>query len=148
MSSFATDSLFIAALSSDSALMAEIGRRLYSTAIPLPDEDADNVPTPYIIVTFDGLTNSGTTKDDVFDGDGDEVQIGIEVAANSREQLAGLTARVRETVYRYFTEEAEDGREQVEDWTFSAEKVEYDPLKPCYWHTLHYQCDVKKRFIR
>ncbi|MBR7125988.1 MAG: hypothetical protein IKC86_05225, partial [Prevotella sp.] len=63
MSSLATDSIFIAAIRSDADIMQEIGGRIYSTAIPLPDEDADNVPVPYIIVTFDGLTNDQTTKD-------------------------------------------------------------------------------------
>ena len=38
------DSVFIRALQQDATLMAAIGSRLYGTAIPLPDEDVDNVP--------------------------------------------------------------------------------------------------------
>ena len=64
--SLATDSIFIAAISDSSKIMDEIGGRLYSTAIPLPDEETDNVDVPYIIVTFDGLTNDQTKKDDPF----------------------------------------------------------------------------------
>ena len=64
--SLATDSIFIAAIQSNTELMEALGYeapeeeyegrpgRLYGTAIPLPDEDADNTPVPYIIVTFDG----------------------------------------------------------------------------------------------
>ena len=67
--SLATDSIFITALQSNTDLLEALGyveatetsegapARLYCTAIPLPDEDANNVPVPYIIVTFDGLTN-------------------------------------------------------------------------------------------
>jgi hypothetical protein len=71
--------------------MQTIDGRLYSTAIPMPDEDAENVPVPYIIVSFNGLNNEGTTKDDPFEGDTDVVQIGVEVTAVNREQLAELT---------------------------------------------------------
>ena len=42
--SLATDSIFIAAIQSNPALVERIGGRLYGQAIPLPDEDADNVP--------------------------------------------------------------------------------------------------------
>ena len=70
--SLATDSIFITALQSNSELLEALGydpetgepARLYCTAIPLPDEDADNVQVPYAIVTFDGLTNDQGTKDD------------------------------------------------------------------------------------
>ena len=68
--SLATDSIFVTALQSISDLLEKLTEyidddgniqydetpRLYGTAIGLPDEDADNVPVPYVIVTFDGLT--------------------------------------------------------------------------------------------
>ena len=39
----ATDSIFIAALSASEDIMEAVGGRIYGTAIPLPDEDAENV---------------------------------------------------------------------------------------------------------
>ena len=27
-------------------------------------------------------------------------------------------------------------------YQFSADSVQYDSMKPCYWQTLHYQCEV------
>ena len=122
--------------------MQTIDGRLYSTAIPMPDEDAENVPVPYIIVTFNGLNNEGTTKDDPFEGDTDVVQIGVEVTAVNREQLAELTQLVRSTIHDYLTEDVDDERQTIDDYQFSAEAVQYDSLKPCYWQTLRYQCDV------
>lgn len=140
-----TDSIFIAALTSSQEVMQTIDGRLYSTAIPMPDEDAENVPVPYVIVTFNGLNNEGTTKDDPFDGDTDVVQIGVEVTAVNREQLAELTQLVRSTIHDYLTEDVDDERQTIDDYQFSADAVQYDSLKPCYWQTIRYQCDVFNR---
>ena len=142
MSSLATDSIFIAALNADANLMQKIGGRLYSTAIPLPDEEADNVPVPYIIVTFDGLNNDTQSKDDPYEGDYDSVQIGIEITAENREKLEELTQQVRDIVHSYFRSYAGDERDAVEGYQLSAEPVQYDSMKPCFWQTLRYQCDV------
>lgn len=125
--------------------MQTIDGRLYSTAIPMPDEDAENVPVPYIIVSFNGLNNEGTTKDDPFEGDTDVVQIGVEVTAVNREQLAELTQLVRSTIHDYLTEDVDDERQTIDDYQFSAEAVQYDSMKPCYWQTIRYQCDVYNR---
>lgn len=137
--SLATDSIFVSAISSNSELMQGIGGRLYSTAIPLPDDDLDNVPVPFVIVTFDGLTNDQSSKDDPYESDNDSVNISVELVAATREKLADLAEDIRSTIYNYMM--AQDGFE-IEDYQFSADAVQYDALKPCYWQTLHYQCDV------
>lgn len=150
-----TDSIFISAISSDSELLATLGyvaptqssagstARIYSTAIPLPDEDLDNVPLPYVIVTFDGLNNDETTKDDPFESENDVVSIGIEVAAENRKALAELTQAIRTAVHEYMvTQLSSDEDFPIEDYRFSADAVQFDSLKPCYWQTLRYQCDV------
>lgn len=136
--SLATDSIFITALQSSPELMEAVGGRIYGTAIPLPDEDADNVPTPYIIVTFDGLNNDQTTKDDTYESDNDHVQIGIEAAAPTLEALHTLTQQVREVIHGYFTE----NETAVSGYQFTADSIQWDMLKPCYWQVLRYQCDV------
>lgn len=149
--SLATDSIFTTALQSNSDLMATLGyvaptltdkgkpARLYGTAIPLPDEDADNVPVPYVIVTFDGLNNDAGTKDDRYESEYDRVNIGIEVVGKTLKDLHDLTQMVRDTILTYFraTETV------VEDYTFTADAIQYDSLKPCYWQVLSYQCDVR-----
>jgi hypothetical protein len=140
-----SDSIFFAALTSSAEVMQTIDGRLYSTAIPMPDEDAENVPVPYVIVTFNGLNNEGTTKDDPFEGDTDVVQIGVEVTAINREQLAELTQLVRSTIHDYLTADVDDERQTIDDYQLSAEAVQYDSMKPCYWQTIRYQCDVFNR---
>jgi hypothetical protein len=137
--SLATDSIFIAALSQSEDVMEVISGRLYGTAIPMPDEDADNVPAPYVIVSFNGLTNDSQTKDCPYEGDTDSVQIGIEVTADSLGQLHDLTQLIREVVLDYM-ENLDDN--PVTDYQFSAQPIVYDPEKPCYWQVLNYQCEV------
>ena len=134
------DSVFIRALQQDATLMAAIGSRLYGTAIPLPDEDVDNVPVPYVIVTFDGLTNEGLTKDDSFEGMQDAVTIGVTVVAGTLEALHGLTSQVRDVLSAYMA--GYEGTDGPVDYQFSAGRIEYDSQKPCYWQGLTYQCSV------
>lgn len=137
--SLALDGLFITAISADTTIMQTIGSRLYSTAIPLPDEEAENVPVPYVIVTFDGLTNDQGTKDDPYESTNDQVNIGIEVTAANRQALADLTKTIRKTIHEYFME----NETVVDDYQLTAQAVQYDAWKPCYWQTLRYQCDTE-----
>ena len=148
--SLATDSIFITALQSNSDLMATLGyvaptltdkgkpARLYGTAIPLPDEDLDNVPVPYVIVTFDGLNNDAGTKDDRYESEYDRVNIGIEVVGRTRKDLHDLTQMVRDTILSYLR----TTDTPIQDYQFAAQQIQYDSLKPCYWQVLTYQCDV------
>ncbi|MBR3330138.1 MAG: hypothetical protein IKG25_02845 [Mogibacterium sp.] len=134
----ATDSIFVTAVKSNSELVEIVDGRIYGTAIPVPDEDIDNVPVPYVILTFDGLNNDTGTKDDRFESEYDHVNIGVEIAADTLENLHNLTKMVRETILGYFRE----NETAVEDYTFSADAIQYDSLRPCYWQALRYQCDV------
>ena len=138
----ATDSIFIAALSESEDIMEAVGGRIYGTAIPLPDEDAENAPVPYIIVTFDSLQNGEMTKDDLYEGTEDKVQVSIEVVGQTLGQLHNLTQMVRDVILSYFRSNAT----AVEDYTFSAQGIQYDSMKPCYWQVLYYQCEVNNKF--
>ena len=145
--SLATDSIFITALQSNSEMLEALGcdpetgenARLYCTAIPLPDENADNVPVPYVIVTFDGLTNDQGTKDDRYESEYDTVNIGVEVTARNINELHDLTQMVRDTILSYLRE----NDTAIMDYNFAAQQIQFDSLKPCYWQMLTYQCDVE-----
>jgi hypothetical protein len=147
--SLITDAIFVKALRSNAALIAQLpAGDVYNTAIALPDEDADNAPLPYVIVSFDGLNNQDTTKDNDYDGLTDTVTVGIEIAAETRPKLGELARSVRKTLREYFREHQDDDSDEdyqliPEDMTLSAQPVQYDSLKPCYWQQLTYQCDTK-----
>ena len=137
-----TDSIFIAALSASDDIMEAVGGRIYDTAIPLPDEEAENTPVPYIIVTFDSLQNDQTTKDDRYESEYDKVEIGIEVVGQTLGQLHDLTQMVRDVILDYFRNNAT----AVEYYDFSAQAIRYDGDKPCYWQVLSYQCEVNNEY--
>ena len=144
--SLQTDIIFVKALRADEELMAKLAAGdVYNTAIALPDEDLDNAPLPYVIVSFDGLTNDIDTKDDPFESDSDAVNISIEIAAKTRTELGQLAEAVRHQVHQYFLDADptdEDADLIPHDYQFSAQAVNYDSLKPCYWQVLTYQCDT------
>ena len=143
--SLITDKVFFNALKSNSELVEQVDGRIYNTAVPVPDDEFLNTPVPYIIITFDDLKNEGYTKDNSFEGDTDKVWIGIEIAAEDRETLGDIAQAIRQTVKSYFlgtTHEKDDYDLVPEDYEFSASKIQYDPIKPCFWQTLIYECDT------
>jgi len=142
--SLQTDIIFYRAIKADPNIAAVTEGRIYNTAIPLPDEDAANVPLPYIVVSFDGLINDTSTKDS-FEGYSDNVQISVEIAATTRPQLAMLATHSRAAISRFFAELPswdEDYDLVPEDYSFSAGPVNYDDKKPGYWQVLSYSCDT------
>lgn len=146
--SLLTDIIFVKALRSNATLMEQLAEHdVRNTTIALPDEDMENAPLPYIIVSFDGMQNDDTTKDNDFEGDTDRVQIGIEVAADTRPQLGTLMVAVRDTIREYFEAHQDDDSDEdfaliPRDMTPSAQAVQYDQDKPCYWQVMTYQCDT------
>ena len=143
--SLQTDIIFVKALRANADLMAQLAAGdVYNTAIALPDEDLDNAPLPYAIVTFDGLNNDIDTKDDPFESESDSVNISIEIAAKTRNELGQLAEAIRRQVHQYFIN-ADPTDEDADliplDYQFSAQAVNYDSMKPCYWQVLSYQCD-------
>ena len=154
--SLATDSIFVSALQSNSDLLYKLTEslddddttvidetpRLYGTAIGLPDEDAENVSVPYVIVTFNGLTNDQGTKDNRYESPYDTVNIGVEVTAKTLDDLHTLTQMVRDTILSYLR----TNETAIMDYQFAAQQIQYDSLKPCYWQVLTYQCDVYNQY--
>jgi hypothetical protein len=94
---------------------------------------------PYVIVTFDGLTNDQGTKDDRYESEYDTVNIGVEVTARNINELHNLTQMVRDTILSYLRE----NDTAIMDYNFAAQQIQFDSLKPCYWQVLTYQCDVE-----
>ena len=144
--SLITDKVFYNALRSNATLMAQVDGRIESTSIPVPDEQLNNTPVPYIIITFDGLQNEGHTKDNSFEGETDKVQVGIEVTANTRDDLGEIMQAIRETIIEYFEDtdgHAWDDYQYIPtNYTLTASAIGYDGDKPCYYQTLIYNCDT------
>ena len=147
--SLITDKVFYNALRSNAELVAQVGNRIESTSIPVPDEEFMNEPLPYIIITYDGMQNEGFTKDNSYEGDTDKVQVSIEVDAESRDELGDIMQKVRQTVIDYFEDEVghvwDDYYYVPDSYELTASPVAYDPTKPCYYQTLTYNCNTKTK---
>ena len=143
--SLITDKVFYSALKSNASLLQAVGERIYNTSIPVPDDEIPNEPVPYIIISFDGMENTGFTKDNNYEGDTDNVKISVEVTAPDRETLGELTTTIRSTILDYFEDDTHDAETLQlipRDYSFSASPIRYDSEKPCYYQTLTYQCDT------
>jgi hypothetical protein len=142
--SLQTDIIIVKALRADAELMKELkAGDVYNTSIEKPDAEMENIPVPYVIVTFDGMSEDSSTKDSSFAGDGDNVTVGIEVAADSRADVARLAIRIRKAVTEYLKgidEDDEDYSLVPSSISLSAQGVQYDPVKPCFWQRLVYNC--------
>lgn len=142
--SLQTDAIFIKALRSNEVLTAKLKGRIYDTAIPLPDEEAENAPVPYVIVTYDGMANDTSTKDDAYESDSDNVNIGVLVIAETLDELHPLTAMIRDTIHDYFVSHVDEDDEVPLDYNFTAQGITYYSMKPCFWQKLSYQCDTNR----
>ena len=136
--SLQTDIIFYRAIVEDEAIVEATGGRIYNTAIPLPDEQLNNVPAPYVVITYDGMSNDPGSKDDPYEGITDTVQIGIEVVANNT------------AVHDFFCAAEpldEDFVLVPDDYAITASPVQYDQYKPAYWQQLRYSCSTENETL-
>lgn len=140
--SLTTDKFFYNALKDDEDIITLTEGRIFNTARPTEDENEDKIP--YIIITFDSLTNDGTTKDS-WEGITDRVNISLLAVASTREALADLTTAMRATIHEYY-EDCQSGTvdddDCPDDYFFTAGRIDYDMLKPCYYQTMRYECST------
>lgn len=143
--SLKTGKAFIDALRSNDDLMRTLGAkgkplsgaRLFSVARSAEDDQQDKIP--YVIMMPKGITTNGTKDDYDFS---ETATIDLLVVAKSFPDLVELTQTVRDTV----EQKLESGDDFIiDDWTFSADAVQMDNNKPCYFQTLTYQCNTQKR---
>jgi hypothetical protein len=134
------DEIIYDAIRADEELMTAISGHVVSTCFEVSPTDADNTPLPYIIVTDDGFQNQVETKDDGWDGTEDRVSVGVEVAAESPQDVKSLIKMVRQAVASYIGQMYDDGEDIPELDSLSSDGLAWDWTKPCYYQRLTYQC--------
>ena len=137
------DEIIYDAIQADAALMTAIGGRVVSTCFEVSPDETDNTPLPNIIVTDDGFQNQDTTKDSVWEGEDDEVQVTVDIAAKSPNEVKDLVSMVRRAVSRYVI--AMYGNHEVvpELDKLSSDGLQWDWMRPCYYQKLTYNCSIK-----
>ena len=134
------DEIIYDAIRADATLMEAIGNRVVSTCFEIPPTDEDNTPLPNIIITFDGFQNLEDTKDDLWEGSDDRVQVGVDVAASSPDEVKQIVRKVRKAVETYIGTLYTQGEVIPELESLSSDGIAWDWMKPCYYQRLNYQC--------
>ena len=136
------DEIIYDAICADAELMEAIGNRVVSTCFEIPPTDEDNTPLPNIIITFDGFQNLEDTKDDLWEGSDDRVQVGVDVAANSPDEVKQIVRKVRKAVEQYIGTLYTQGEDIPELVSLTSDGLAWDWMKPCYYQRLTYQCII------
>ena len=132
------DEIIYAALNADETL-ASVAGGIHSTCVEVPPTEDDNTPVPYIIITDDPYTNDQGTKDDVWESGVDHVQASVIINASSPAEVKQLRRKIRHAIASYVAS-MESGQPYLT--ASSNEGIAWDWQKPCYYDTLHYQCDM------
>ena len=123
--------------------MTAIGGRVVSTCFEVSPDETDNTPLPNIIVEYDGFQNQDTTKDSVWEGEDDEVQVTVDIAAKSPNEVKDLVRMVRRAVSRYIIGMYENREVVPELDKLSSDGLQWDWMRPCYYQKLTYNCAIK-----
>ena len=146
------DEIIYDAIKADSGIMAEIayqkpdgstGYAIVSTCFEVPPDEMDNTPLPNIIITDDGFQNQQTSKDNVWEACEDQVQVTVDVAAASPQEVKALIRNVRRAVEQYICTLYDNGEDIPELESLSSDGLAWDWMKPCYYQKLTYQCITK-----
>lgn len=136
------DDIIYDAISEDSDLMEAIGGRVVSTCFEIPPEQEDNTPIPNIVIIDEGFQNNESTKDTLWEGTEDQVQVTVSVAADSPGDVKDLVRKVRSVVENYIATLYAQGNDTPQLQSLTSDGISYDPWKPCYFQNLYYTCII------
>ena len=128
------------AIKADESLMEIIGGRVTSTCFEIPPDMEDNTDVPNIIITDDGFQNQIDTKDYVWEGAEDQVQVTVDIAANSPSDVKTIVRKVRKAIETYMVALTDSERPELTSLT--SDGLAWDGMKPCYYQKLTYQCII------
>lgn len=132
------DEIIYDALTADQTVATETNGRIISTCVEVPPTEDDNTPLPYIIIAEEPGQNETGTKDSMWEGADDVVNVGVIISAVSPAEVKRLRKLVRAAVERH----VETLQEKPYLQSLSYDGIAWDWMKPCYYDTLHYQCDM------
>ena len=151
-----TDSFFIQALESNELLVAMLPAHGFYNNVAYPEVDMDNAELPYIIVNNDGGSNTGTSKDNMYEGPTDMVNISIAIVGRNREELNEMAVAVRQTIHQYvidahrrfYANQKVEGDELCpNDYSFTFSEIAYDMMKPAVKVVLNYECETDSDLV-
>lgn len=134
------DEIIYNAIKANETLATDTGGRIKSTCVEVPPTADDNTPLPYIIVAEAPSQNDLGTKDTVWESDIDIVNVAVIVNAVSPNEVKRLRRLVRKAVEDYVGS-LYPSTPYLRNLTYDG--IAWDWTKPCYFDSIHYQCEVK-----
>ena len=133
------DEIIYTAILNNQTLASDTGGRIYSTCVEVPPMEDDNTQTPYIIVMEEASQNDAGTKDNVWESATDIVNVGVVISAKTPNEVKRLRWLIRQAV----GVQVESMENPPYLHSLSYDGVAWDWQKPCYYDTLHYQCEIE-----
>ena len=134
MEKIVADIAVIKSLNRSDALTTLVENRIFNTMRPEYDEQEDKIP--YIVVTYEGMTNDNDNKDSI-EGDEDVERVNVLIVAQDRVQLSNIINEARTAIRDYLGGDAFDSY-GIADYSVSASAVLGDWTVPCVYQSLNY----------
>ena len=135
MEKIVADIAVIHALSANDTVQSLTEGRIFNTIRPELDEKEDKIP--YIVVTYEGMTNDCDNKDMV-EGASDNERVQVLCVACDRIQLANLINAARDAIREYLSEHDSLIEFGIADYELSASAILSDWTVPCTYQSLNY----------
>ena len=138
------DAILFDAITSDAGLMQAVGDRVKSTCFEVNPDEQDNTPLPYIVIRDLGKQPAQETKDTGWMPQEWLVNVGIEIGAESPNEVDALTMKAMRAVNNYMRTLSSQGAAvpYLKSGFPQTKGVDWDWMKPCYWDIVTYQCDI------
>lgn len=134
MEKIVADIAVMHSLNRSDALTTLVENRIFNTMRPEYDEQEDKIP--YIVVTYEGMTNNNDNKDSI-EGDEDVERVNVLIVAQDRVQLSNIVNAARTAIRDYLGGDAFDTY-GIADYSVSASAVLGDWTVPCVYQSLNY----------
>lgn len=134
MEKIVADIAVMHSLNRSDALTTLVENRIFNTMRPEYDEQEDKIP--YIVVTYEGMTNDNDNKDSI-EGDEDVERVNVLIVAQDRVQLSNIVNAARSAIRDYLGGDAFDTY-GIADYSVSASAVLGDWTVPCTYQSLNY----------
>lgn len=134
------DNLIYDAIRANEALMQATAGRIKDVCYEVSQDQDDNVPLPYIVVTDDGGDSQPETKDTMWYSNEEAATVSVIISAKSPNEVKSLRRLCRRAIADYMASDAVTNDELPDLTGIRREGLQWDWMKPCYWDALHYQC--------
>ena len=135
METIVADIAIVQALQRSETIETLVEHRIFNTMRPEYDEQEDKIP--YIVVTYEGMTNDNDTKDSI-EGCEDVERVNVLIVAQDRVQLSNIVNASRTAIREYLSDSESWNDYGIDHYSVTASAVLGDWTVPCTYQSLNY----------